>query len=67
MSTVEQIQRGDRITGPNKTLWRVVDPDDRHDTVWLEAESGGDLWIDQDELHRQLAAGTYTHRSEADQ
>jgi hypothetical protein len=67
MSAIEQLKRGDRITGPDETQWRVVDPDDRHDTVHLEADSGGDLWIDQDELHRQLAAGPYTHRSEADQ
>jgi hypothetical protein len=70
MSALTQLQRGDRLTGPDGTQWRVVDPDDRHDTVHLEADAGGDLWIDHDECQRKLAAGTFehtTHRPEGDQ
>jgi hypothetical protein len=67
MSVLTHLQRGDRLTGPDGTQWRVVDPDDRHDTVQLVADAGGDLWIDRDELQRKLVDGMYTHRLEADQ
>jgi hypothetical protein len=65
MSTVEQITPGDWITGPDETRWRVVDIDEGY--VWLEAKSGGDLWVSRDELQRKLVDRTYTHRSEGDQ
>jgi hypothetical protein len=67
MSALNQLQRGDRLTGPDGTQWRVVDPDDRHDTVWMQAEAGADCWIKHDELRHKLADGTYTHQSEGDQ
>jgi hypothetical protein len=70
MSAIEQIPKGDWIRGPDGTQWRVVDLDDQHDTVHLNAESGADLWIDRAELRRKLAAGTFDHttdRPEAEQ
>jgi hypothetical protein len=69
ISALAQIQCGDRITGPDGTQWRVVDPTDHNNTVWLHADSGGDLWVARDECRRNLAEGTFdhSHRAEGDQ
>jgi hypothetical protein len=66
MSVLDQLQRGDWITGPDGTHWRVVDPTDHHDTVHLEAATGGDLWVARDELRCNLADGTFDHSHRAE-
>jgi hypothetical protein len=69
MSALAQLQAGDWLTGPDGTQWRIGNADGRHDTVHLEASTGGDLWVARDELRCNLADGTFdhAHRSEADQ
>ena len=59
MTTLNQLQDGDWITGSEGTHWKVRNPTDPDGYVRLEAIDAAELKIKTDQFAARLAAGEF--------
>jgi hypothetical protein len=59
MTTLDQLQPGDWLTGSEGTHWKVRNPAVRNGYVRLEAIDAAELEITTDQFAKRLAAGEF--------